>query len=59
MQGARDVQASFRGSRTIVEVDDEGAALLIVDGEPMLACPNLEEVILRLAGAPFEVVRAS
>lgn len=34
-------------ARVIVELDDDGCALLLVNGEPVLACPTLTETLTR------------
>lgn len=34
-------------ARVIVELDADGSALLLVNGEPVLACPSLDDILER------------
>jgi hypothetical protein len=43
--------------RATIEVDPDGSAVLLIDGEPVLACPTMEAILMHDRSA--ELMRAS
>lgn len=33
-------------TQATIEIDPDGSAILLIDGEPVLACPSIEAVLL-------------
>ncbi|MBI2391746.1 MAG: hypothetical protein HYV09_19305 [Deltaproteobacteria bacterium] len=42
-----DAQPTSGRRRTVVEIDDDGTALLMVGDQPVLACPSLAQLFAR------------